>query len=189
MYWSSVPVDLPVSKRHDHDCLLRAGPIGIAVVHCLLAHSITSVTVSEPSPARGAHAKVAGAAHVINPMTEDVLEMSRSIGDGRGFHAVVDCAGVQAAFDSALDCVRGRGKIVNVALFETPLVIKTPNLINRRSITYVGSNIYTRDDFQAVIDAIAGGKSSHWRLTLRQLIRLSRQDQEPGEDDNSKDRT
>lgn len=91
-------------------------------------------------------------------MLQDLVEFSKSVGDGRGYHAVFDCAGVQVAFDSALACVRGRGKIVNVAIFESPLVIKTPNIINRRQITYVGSNTYTRGEFQEVIDAIASGK-------------------------------
>lgn len=138
------------------------GPIGIAVIHCLLAHGVSSITVSEPSELRAAHAKTAGATHALNPIKEDVVEFSKKIGDGRGFHAVFDCAGVQVAFDSALACVRGRGKIVNVAVFESPLVIKTPNIINRRSITYVGSNTYTRGEFQEVIDAIASGTFDHF---------------------------
>jgi (R,R)-butanediol dehydrogenase / meso-butanediol dehydrogenase / diacetyl reductase len=128
------------------------------VVHCLLAHGISSITVSEPSKLRGEHAKSAGAQQVVDPTMVDLLEFSKEVGDGRGFQAVFDCAGVQAAFDSALQCVRGKGKIINVAVFETQLVIKTPNLINRRQISYIGSNTYTRGEFQEVIEAIASGE-------------------------------
>jgi len=114
--------------------------------------------VSEPSPARAAQAKEAGALHVLNPIHENVPDFCRKLGDGRGVHAVFDCAGVQAAFDAALPSVRGKGIIVNVANFEKPLVINTPNLITRRQINIVGSNIYTGGEFQDVIDAIALGK-------------------------------
>jgi len=142
----------------DDALVIGAGPIGIAVVHCLLAHGITSITVSEPSELRRSHAKNAGTSHVVNPIKEDLEEFKKKLGDGRGFHAIFECAGVQAGFDSALANVRGRGKIVNLAIYETPLVIKTPNIINRRQLTYVGSNTYTRGEFQEVIDAIASGK-------------------------------
>jgi (R,R)-butanediol dehydrogenase/meso-butanediol dehydrogenase/diacetyl reductase len=135
------------------------GPIGIAAVHCLLAHGVQNIVVSEPSPARGAHAKEAGAKFVFNPMESEVPALCRQQTDGFGVHAVFECAGVQAGFDVCLQSVRGKGKIINIAVYETPLVIQTPNVLNRRSISYIGSNIYTRGEFQEVIDAIAAGKS------------------------------
>ena len=57
--------------------------------------------------------------------------------------------------------VRGRGIIVNVAIFPTTeLVWKNPNAMNRHQLTITGSNIYTRGEFQEVIDAIASGEPS-----------------------------
>ena len=135
------------------------GPIGIAAIHCLLAHGIKSIIVSEPSPVRREHAIQAGATHVLDPVTEDVAAVCRSVSDGYGVHAVFECAGVQAGFDVSLASVRGKGKIVNISVYETPLLIQTPNVLNRRSITYIGSNIYTPGEFQEVIDAIAAGAS------------------------------
>lgn len=128
------------------------------MVYCLRALGITSVVVSEPSEARAAQATEAGAHHVLNPITEDVPAFCRTLGDGRGVHVVFDCAGVQQAFDVGLACVRGKGQILQVAHYEGPLTIKTPNIITRRQIGLVGSNIYTREEFQEVIDAIASGK-------------------------------
>ncbi|EXJ90180.1 hypothetical protein A1O3_03249 [Capronia epimyces CBS 606.96] len=143
----------------EHHCLVvGAGPIGIATVHCLLAHGVRSVIVSEPSPARMQHAKDAGASYVLDATKEDVPAFCKKIADGYGVHAAFECAGIQAAFDVALASVRGKGAIINISIFENPLVIKTPNLINRRSISYIGSNIYTRVEFQEVIDAIASGR-------------------------------
>jgi threonine dehydrogenase-like Zn-dependent dehydrogenase len=70
---------------------------------------------------------------------------------------VLECAGVQTSFDTALYSVRGKGTIVNVGIFEKP-IISNPNILNRRSLRYVGSNVYTREEFQEVIEAIADGR-------------------------------
>lgn len=124
--------------------------------------------VSEPSEARAAQATEAGAHNVLNPIKDDVPAFCRSLGDGRGVHAVFDCAGIQQAFDVGLVCVRGKGQILQVANYEGSLTIKTPNIITRRQICLVGSNIYTRGEFQEVIDAIASGKFHH-SLDIREF--------------------
>lgn len=98
--------------------------------------------------------------HVLNPLEEDVAAFCRSLDHGRGVHFVYDCAGVQAAYDVGLASVRGLGKIVNVAIFETPLVIKEPNKVCRGQVTISGSSIYTRGEFQEVIDAVHTGITS-----------------------------
>lgn len=134
------------------------GPIGIAAVHCLVAQGVKGIIVSEPSPSRRESAVAAGAHHAFDPIREDVAAQVREISDGLGAHVVFECAGIQPAFDVALDSVRGKGIIVNIAVYEKPLTIKTPNKINRWSLTYIGSNTYTRQEFQDVIDAIASGE-------------------------------
>ncbi|KAH0837715.1 chlorophyll synthesis pathway protein BchC [Fonsecaea pedrosoi CBS 271.37] len=145
-------------KPGDLCLVLGAGPIGLAVVHCLRAHGIEAIVVSEPSPARAAQAAEAGAQHVLNPIKEDVPAFCQTLGDKRGVHAVFDCAGLQQAFDVGLASARGKGQILQVAIYEGPLTIKTPNVITRKQINLVGSNIYTREEFQEVIDAIASGQ-------------------------------
>lgn len=127
------------------------------MILCLQAHGITSVIVSEPSPARAAQAKDAGASHVFDPMKDDVVAKCRGLGDGRGAHCVFECAGVQASMDAAVMAARGKGTIVNIALFETSVTVMA-NIVNRKQLSYVGSNIYTRGEFQEVIDAIAEGE-------------------------------
>lgn len=110
--------------------------------------------------ARRQQAKEAGATYVLDPTKTDVPAFCREHTEGRGVHATFECAGTQAAFDTALASLRGKGAIINISRFEKPLTIGTANLnsINRRSISYLGSNIYTRGEFQEVIDAIAEGR-------------------------------
>lgn len=137
--------------------VLGAGPIGIAVILCLKAHGVERIVVSEPSPSRRQHANEAGADYVLDSSREDVVARSREVADGRGPHVVFECAGVQASMDVAVHAVRGKGTIVNIAIFEKDLNFPA-NVLNRKSITYIGSNIYTRGEFQEVIDAIADGR-------------------------------
>ena len=135
------------------------GPIGIAVILCLQAHGIKRIVVSEPSPARAAQARDAGASDILNPTGVDVVKQCNELCDGLGAHAVFECAGVQPAMDTAVGAVRGKGKIISIAIFEQDINFQ-PNLLNRKSATFIGSNIYTRGEFQEVIDAIASGETT-----------------------------
>lgn len=153
--WSRFVLLLLFASNANLICL---GPIGIAVVHCLKANGIDSIFLSEPSAIRAEQAKLAGATHVLNPLKDDVAAFCKAQTDGLGTHAVFECAGLQVAFDTAMASVRGKGIIVNVAIYETELILKTPNILNRHQIRIEGSNTYTRGEFQAVIDAIASGK-------------------------------
>lgn len=137
--------------------VLGAGPIGIAVILCLKAHGVEKILVSELSPLRRQHADDAGADHVLDPSQIDVVTKSRELANGWGPHIVFECAGVQASMDSAIHAVRGKGTIVNIAIFEKEVTFPV-NQLNRKSVTYIGSNIYTRGEFQQVIDAIADGR-------------------------------
>ncbi|KEF51440.1 uncharacterized protein A1O9_12589 [Exophiala aquamarina CBS 119918] len=138
--------------------LMIAGPIGIATVMCLKAIGVGNIIVSEVSQGRSRHALKAGAHQVISQPDQDVVALSRqNSSDGRGPHVVFDAAGVQASINVAFASVRGRGTIVNLALFDKPVVLDISSF-NRKSIQYLTSSLYTRAEFQEVIDAIASGR-------------------------------
>ena len=155
--WHGVKLGFPTPDAGDSALVLGAGPIGIAVILCLRAHGIKTIIVSEISELRSEQAKDAGATHVLNPLTTDVVEESKRLTDGLGCHVALECAGVQASFDTALYGVRGKGTIVNIGVFEKDVTF-SPNIINRRSLKYIGSNVYSRVEFQEVIDAVADGR-------------------------------
>lgn len=130
------------------------------MIHALVAHGVSNIIVSEPSALRASQAERAGATHVVSPKSTDVVAFVKEHSpNNTGVHSVYECAGIPIAFHTALSCVRGRGIVVNVAIYEVaPLEIPNPNDINRRQITIVGSNTYTRIEFQETIDAIADGR-------------------------------
>ncbi|KAK5165697.1 uncharacterized protein LTR77_008620 [Saxophila tyrrhenica] len=151
-------VNLGQAKPEDSALVLGAGPIGIAVILCLRAQGVKNIAVSELSELRSEQARGAGAKHVFNPKNDDVAKRAKEVSpDGWGPQVAFECAGVQPSMDAAMGSVRGQGTIVNVGIFEKDITFN-PNILNRRSLKYVGSNIYSREEFQEVIDAIADGR-------------------------------
>lgn len=144
-------------KPSDAVLVMGAGPIGIAVILGLQAQGVTNIAVSEISELRSEHARNNGVRHVFNPQKDDIRQRTLDISpDGCGVAVVYECTGVQAAMEAAIQSVRGGGTIVNIGIFEKPLTLDW-NLLNRKSLNYLGSNIYTKGEFQEVIDAIADG--------------------------------
>lgn len=146
------------------------------MIHALKAHGVSNIIVSEPSSLRASQALQAGATHVISPKDTDVDAFVKEHSpNNAGAHSVYECAGIAAAFHTALRCVRGYGVVVNVAIYEiTPLEIPNPNDLNRRQITLVGSNTYTRVEFQEVIDAIADGRIKNAETMITGRVSLER---------------
>ncbi len=95
-----------------------------------------------------------GAHYVLDPTQEDIVARTREICDGQGADIVFDAAGVQSCLDQAIQTLRARGTLVNVALWEKPPTIDANSLLFREKV-YKGTFGYLPDDFQAVIDAIA----------------------------------
>lgn len=142
-------------------------------MHCLIAHGVQSIIVSEPSAIRLSQAQAAGATHVVNPIQESVSDFCRSI-TGSGVHAVFECAGLQQTFDAALESVRGSGIIVTVAIYETGLQLPNANAIGRYQLTITGSNTYTRGEFDEVIEAIGSGRIKNPENMITSRISLDR---------------
>ncbi|OBT82487.1 hypothetical protein VE02_08160 [Pseudogymnoascus sp. 03VT05] len=137
--------------------VLGAGPIGISVVIGLKAHGVQKIYVSEPSSQRAAQAVAAGATEVFNPLEKDVYSSIQAVSDGLGAHILFECAGVQSALDVALTGARGKATIIQLAKYAKPVTI-WPNNFNKKGLSYIQSNIYTRKEFQDVVDNIASGK-------------------------------
>ena len=73
-----------------------AGPVGLFAIKSAEVKGAGKIIAIETVPERQAMARQAGATHVINPETDDVLEMLKEITGGRGPDAVVDCVGMEA---------------------------------------------------------------------------------------------
>lgn len=146
--WHAVKVS--PFKKGDAVLIIGGGPIGIAVMLALQAKGADKIIVSEVSRKRQEYAKNFGAHYILDPTKDDVVKRCRELCDGQGVHVVFDCAGVQAALDSAIEATRARGTIVNVAIWEKPCTI-TPNLFTFKERRYMGVATFQVGDFQEVI--------------------------------------
>ena len=154
-------------KKADSVLVLGGGPIGLAVVQTLVAKGAERIIVSEVASRRRELAKEFGAHHVLDPTKDDIVSRVREIsGDGSGVNVAFDAAGVQAGLDQAIQAVRARGTLVNIAVWEKRATI-TPNWLVFRERRYMGVATYQDGDFQDVIDAIAAG------MPIRSSFRLA----------------
>ncbi|KAF9882911.1 hypothetical protein FE257_004892 [Aspergillus nanangensis] len=160
--WHGVLLAEP--KPADIALVLGSGPIGIGVIMALKAHGVEKVYVSEPSRQRAAKAITAGAMEVFDPIAGDVALAVQAVSDGLGAHILFECAGVQSALDSAFQSARGKAKVIELAKYAAPVSI-WPNTFNKKGISYTQSNIYTRKEFQDVVDALASGTALLSQMT------------------------
>ena len=153
-------------KEGDSVLVLGGGPIGLAVVQTLVAKGAEKIIVSEVASRRRELAKEFGAHHVLDPTKDDIVSRVRELsGDGSGVNVAFDAAGVQAGLDQAIQAVRARGTLVNIAVWEKRATI-TPNWLVFRERRYMGVATYQDGDFQDVIDAIAAGMPVHSSFRL-----------------------
>lgn len=69
------------------------GPIGLLATQALKMSGTATLTLSEPITERRELALKYGVDNVIDPTSQDLVEESMKITDGRGFDTVVDCSG------------------------------------------------------------------------------------------------
>jgi threonine dehydrogenase-like Zn-dependent dehydrogenase len=136
--------------------ILGGGPIGLAIVQCLVALNTKTIILSEVSKSRQRFARDFGAHHVIDPKTYDTVAICKELSGKDGPDVVFDCAGVPASIKTACTAVRARGTVVNVAIWEKEIPFN-PNLLVFREAKYTAVLGYQRKDVQAVIDHIAAG--------------------------------
>lgn len=140
--------------------ILGGGPIGLAIVQCLVAIGVQKIILSEVSGSRQRFARDFGAHHVLSPKTDDVAQTSIALTNNAGPNVVFDCAGVPASIETAYAAIRPRGTIVNVAIWENSVPFN-PNMLLFREVKYTGVAGYQRKDFEAIIEMLGSGKWSH----------------------------
>ncbi|KAF1948684.1 GroES-like protein [Byssothecium circinans] len=136
--------------------VLGGGPIGLAVVQCLVALNIKTIILSEVSQSRQRFAREFGAHHILDPTTCDSVAESRRLSGTDGPDVVFDCAGVPASIRTACQAVKAKGTVVNVAVWEKEVPFQPNELVFKES-KYTAVLGYRRSDFQAVLDHLAVG--------------------------------
>lgn len=117
-------------------------------------------------------AKDFGAHHVVDPTKENIVERCRELCDGMGVNIAFDCAGVQVGMDQAVEAIRARGTLVNIAIWEKRATL-WPNHFNFRERGYIGVATYVKGDFEEVIKAISDGRLDMCQKMITKRIGLN----------------
>jgi len=133
--------------------VLGFGPIGATTAAVAAAMGL-DVTVSEPNEARRTRAEALGHAVIApgGPPKEVAKQVRTEVGDVR---LVVDCSGVAAALEAALDMTVRGGTVVLVGLPKKPPALDPSRQLVLYERTLVGSLGYAFDleRVAAMIDA------------------------------------
>jgi len=143
--------------RPNHTALVfGAGPIGLVTTAALRAAGVEQIIVVEPADVRKRKAPLAGADHIIDPTSSDVVSEVLDLTKGRGADVSFECAGIDRVLKSAIQSTRVGGTCVNVAIWGHEAAVAMNDLVFRE-VNVLGSLAYA-NDHPATIDMIATGK-------------------------------
>ncbi|HEV7726474.1 MAG TPA: 2,3-butanediol dehydrogenase [Modestobacter sp.] len=133
-----------------------AGPIGLVTTAALRAAGAAEIVVVEPADVRKEKASAAGATTVLDPTDTDVVAAVKELTGGRGTDVSFECAGFDAALAQAVQCTRGGGTVVNVAIWGHAATVAMNDLVFNE-VSVVGSLAYC-DDHEATIELLRDGR-------------------------------
>jgi threonine dehydrogenase-like Zn-dependent dehydrogenase len=132
--------------------IVGGGPIGLLLAMVARAAGSRRVAVSEFNEHRLGIAGSLGFA-TYSPGGEDFLERVRDDFDGIGPDLAFDATGSAPGYQSAIDCVRVRGRVVQVGIPKGPIELDVRRL-NFAEISVVGTRVYAPEDIDAAIDLL-----------------------------------
>jgi (R,R)-butanediol dehydrogenase/meso-butanediol dehydrogenase/diacetyl reductase len=139
----------------DTAVVLGAGPIGLVTMLALRAGGAGLVVMVEISAARKEKALALGADVVLDPTTDDVAGSVKLL-TGGGVDVAFDASGHNETMAMAIACIRPKGTIVNIALWEHPAEIDMFQFLFTES--FLTSSVAYANDHAAVIAALASGR-------------------------------
>lgn len=129
------------------------GPVGLGGVINARFRGARVIAV-ESVPWRVERARQMGAAAVIDPRSEDIVQQIRDLTGGRGVDCALDCSGDVQAERLCIDATRRKGKVAFVGECSDDLAIRvSPDMI-RKGLTLIGSWHYNLNDFPLVMKVI-----------------------------------
>ncbi len=155
-------VRLSEMQEGEHVVVLGGGPIGMLVAMVARERG-GQVIISEVNENRVKLARELGF-RVVNPVSEDLLEIIVEKTDGALADIAFEVAGVQPTLDIMTEVVGIRGRIVMVAIHGQP---KPVNLFKFfwKELKLIGARVYEEEDYEDAIRLV-----NKKRLPLESLI-------------------
>jgi (R,R)-butanediol dehydrogenase/meso-butanediol dehydrogenase/diacetyl reductase len=132
-----------------------AGPIGQLAAQFARAAGAGQTVVVEPDATRRALAMDLGATHVFPP--EHAVEQIEELTDGVRADVVLECSGVPALLQTALDLARHGGTVGLLSFLAQPPSLDAARWLAKQA-RVVASNAFTRDDVRRSMAMLADGR-------------------------------
>ncbi len=140
------------------DCLviLGAGTIGLLTLVAAKAMGFKTIICTDTAPYNREMALQLGAAAAINPLEEDVAQVTKALNGGRGADLAIVAAGAPSILDQACTSVRKKGEIGIVASISKPLPFFCYHIVANEQRVY-GVWTYEHEDFVKAAQMINNG--------------------------------
>jgi L-iditol 2-dehydrogenase len=142
-------------RTADSVAIIGAGALGLLVLNVARLRGATHIVVSDLDASRRQLAAQFGATRVIDPSTDDLLEVVRDMTDGRGVDCAFEAVGTQRTIEQAFELPRQGGTLVQVSV---PPTSARPALaayeLFSRELTIRGSYIRTTE-FRRAVDLLS----------------------------------
>lgn len=141
----------------DTIAVIGCGTIGLGVILSALSQGVKTIIGIDVSDFNLMKAKEMGASHVYNSLTVDVARTIMDLTGGRGVDVTFLAFGNAACMVQAAEITKRGGTISEIAVMGNDVAAPF-GLIQVKELRVIGSNMYTGDDFKAVIEALASGR-------------------------------
>lgn len=140
----------------DSVVVFGAGIIGLMGLAMAKRAGAQTLIVVDTNERRLEVAEAWGAAHILNPKKDDVVESAKFLTDGIGVDAAIDAVGLPVTRHQSVVSVRPDGRVVFVGLHDDETKL-AGNHIVRSETRITGSFCYSYEDFQDSIRLVAEG--------------------------------
>jgi len=141
------------ASAYDTVLIAGAGPVGLGALLNARFRGARAIVV-ESVPWRVERARQMGAAAVLDPRSDTVLQAIRDLTGGRGVDCAIDCSGTVAAERLCIDATRRKGVVAFVGECQQELAIRASADLIRKGLTVIGSWHYNLADFPRVMQVI-----------------------------------
>lgn len=118
--------------KGDTVVVLGAGPTGLCTLLCAALYEPAHLICADISEERLDFARRMGAGDFfLNPRTQDVWELVRSLTGGRGADVVLEAAGGKDTFQTAWKLARPNGIVCVIALYEEDQILPLPRMYGK----------------------------------------------------------
>jgi L-iditol 2-dehydrogenase len=146
------------------------GPISLLFIQLLKKAGAGDILAIGHSDFRLKTAESIGATHIINSKKSDPEEMLLDLTGGRGMDLVIECAGNQAAWESAVDWVRPGGKVLWFGGLPAEKNVQIDaKKVHYGEISLLNSHGGTAEDAREAFDLITSGKVDTKSLVTEHL--------------------